>query len=174
MRRSTLAIALLASTLFANAAHGQQPAEGFQHIEALEPFVGMWRADSDSGDDAGGFGMIARWASNKSYLQLQFTARPNDERMHFGTVLIGHDVATNKVTMWGFWPDQQSRGDVNVGENEMSWASKGDSARGETSADASLSISGGELTIAVTNARRGGEDRPDMTLVLKKRQRRRD
>jgi hypothetical protein len=77
--------------------------------------------------------------------------------------------------MWGFWPDQQAHGSVTVSENNASWKSNGTSAGGaKSTANVAMSVSGDELTVKVTNSRRGDEEQPDMSLTFTKQEWRRD
>jgi hypothetical protein len=148
----------------------------YEHIKALEPFVGLWQTDLPSTDGTGGtLTAVGRLASNKSYLQLQFTTRSEDERTHVGTIIIGRDFAGDQLVVWGFWPDQQAHGSVTIGENTVSWKSDGTTVDGaKSSANVAMSVSGDELTVKVTDSRRGDEEQPDMGFTFAKQEWRRD
>jgi hypothetical protein len=173
--RYVTSMAVLALAANSYTATAQEPmSTQYEHIKGLEPFVGYWQGDLPS-TDGGTITAMGRLSSNKSYLQIHFTVRSEDERTHIGTIIVGRDFASDQLMMWGFWPDQQVTGSATISENTVSWKSNGTTADGaESSSNVAMSVDGDELTVSVTNSRRGDEERPDMNIKFAKREWRRD
>ena len=164
---------LLCALLVPGVTTAQEPPRSqYERVKGLEPFIGFWAGDAPEGQE-GGLAVSCRWAANKSYGQFSIWSRNEDERTHLGTISIGWDGAEKKLAMWAFFPDVQAKAYPTIDGKTIKWSSKGTNSEGQkTSADVKFAVDGDTLTIEVRNSRRGDEAQPDMTLSLKRRQRR--
>ena len=150
----------------------EAPPSQFEHISGLEPFVGFWQSDTPE-EDGGPARLVCRLISNRSYLQMQLSMQVDSERETIATMLIGKDHAKDQVAFWGFWADQQTKGDnVEVGEGTAKWSEAGEMpGGGKSSAKVAMKVSGDELTVDVTDVKKAGEDQPEMHIKFKRSQR---
>jgi hypothetical protein len=148
------------------------PPSQFEHIQGLEPMVGVWRAGVQG---EGNVPMIlsCRLTTNKSYLRLQVST-PTDSGLHsMGTMLIGRDFAKDQVSVWGFWGDNQSHGKVKVGEGTASWTETGVRNDGDKStANLAIKVDGDKLAIDITDIKYGDDAPPDMHFTFTRSQQR--
>jgi hypothetical protein len=167
---SFLALGLVAMATEASAQDGPPPE--FEKIKALEPFVGFWEHASPQ-ENGEPVMASSRFISNRRYLQMQVSSQSEEGRQIFGTMLIGWDHAKEQVTYWGFWPDQQLIGSVEVGNGTAKWHQTAALPGGEkSSANVVMKVSGDEFTIDVTDSKRGDEQQPDMHFTFKRSERR--
>jgi hypothetical protein len=145
-----------------------------QHIQGLEPFMGFWEGELP--DTEATVNVWGRWTSNNSFGQFQFSIRGENERTHVGTVIVGYSGENQKVKMWGFWPDEVLEGDVTqLKDGTLTYESAGVNADGtKSSAAVTWKVDGDEVTIHVTNRRRGTSEQPDMHVTLKRSERSRN
>ena len=169
--RSLSVFAVLLVAVFNSVGSAQDLPSQQEHIKGLEPFMGFWEGELPNTDAT--LNVWGRWASNNSFAQFQFSVRGEDDRTHIGTVIVGYSGETQKVNMWGFWPDSTMQGQVTeVKEGTLAYQSTGVNAEGmKTTADATWKAEGDEVTIHVTNRRQNGEEQPDMHVTLKRRER---
>ena len=164
-----LATSLVA--MLASASVGQELPSQNEHIKGLEPFIGFWEGEAPN--TGGTLNVWGRWASNNSFAQFQFFLRGGDERTHIGTVIVGYSGENQQVKMWGFWPDSVIQGKVaEVGDGTLTYQSEGVTADGaKTGADVTWKADGDEVTINIANQHSDGEERPEMQVTLKRRDR---
>ncbi len=154
-------------------AQEQEPPSQFERVKDLAPLRGMWVLGEEGDESARGFRINSNWAANRSYLQMQFVTTGDEGREHRGTMTIGWSAADNGLVAWSFWPDSQTMGKVSIDGNKVHLEPHGMTVDGKkTSAEVTMEVDGDTLNIKVRNARRGEEDRPDMDLALKRRERR--
>ena len=175
-RRFGLMLCLSATTLmwpsFASA-QDEEPPSQFEKVKELASLRGFWATGEDDDESGRTFRMSSTWAANRSYLQMQFTATGDEGRAHMGTVTIGWSAADNELVSWAFWPDSQTKGKVTIDGNKVQISAVGMSVDGKkTTADVTMEADDDTLSIKVRNARRGDEDRPDMDVTMKRRERR--
>ena len=150
----------------------QPPPSQFEHIQGVEPFVGIWRTTETQ---VGEVPMIlsCRLTTNRSYLQLQASTPTDDGPQTIGTVLIGRDFAKDQVSAWCFLGDNQSHGKVQVGEGTASWTATGVRNDGAKSTeDLALRVDGDKLTVDVTNIKYGDDAPPDIHYTFTRSQKR--
>ena len=133
----------------------QPPSSQFEHIQGLEPFVGIWRTTETQ---VGEVPMIlsCRLTTNRSYLQLDLSTPTDDGPKTMGTLLIGRDFAKEQVSVWGFFGDEQVHGRVRVGEGTASWSETGLRNSGaKSTANTTMKVDGDKLTFDRTDIKYG-------------------
>ena len=131
------------------------PPSQFEHIQGLEPLVGIWRTTETQ---VGEVPMIlsCRLTTNRSYLQLDLSTPTDDGPETMGTLLIGRDFAKKQVSVWGFFGDDQMHGRVRVGEGTASWSETGVRNSGaKSTANMTMKVDGDKLTIDRTDIKYG-------------------
>jgi hypothetical protein len=146
------------------------PPSQFQHIQGLEPLVGIWRAGKQ-GEGEVPMILSCRLTTNRSYLQLQVSTPTDSGPQTMGTMLIGQDFAKDQVSVGGFWGDNQAYGKVKVGEGAASWTETGVRNNGaKSTADMAIKVDGDKLIIDVTNIKYGEDAPPDMHFTFTRSQ----
>lgn len=101
-----------------------QVSPNYEHLKALEVFVGDWQATLTQKDVAVFKGTVSyKWLKNKGFLQATALDEKGD---HVATEIFGWDAATNKMRLWTFKPDGgrneaviSVEGDVFLGDYDM-------------------------------------------------------
>jgi hypothetical protein len=166
---TTAAVASLPTLVMAQ----EGPPSQYEHVKGLESFIGSWRGMMQPPDEEERPLVIGcRWAANKSYAKFEIATSNEDKRMHMGTLIVGRKVEDDGLYMWGFWPDRLATGEATVEDNKLSYTATGLAHDGvDVSADVKLEVDGDELTVTVTNSKRGDDEQPDFTATLKRQQR---
>jgi hypothetical protein len=150
----------------------EPPPSQFEHIQGLEPFVGIWRAGKQ-GEGEVPMILSCRLTTNRSYLRLQVSTPTDNGPQTMGTMLIGRDFAKNQVSVWGFWGDNQAHGKVKVGEGTASWRETGVRNDGtKSTANVSIRVDGDKLTFDLTDIKYGDDAPPDMHFTFTRSQQR--
>lgn len=152
----------------------QGPPSQYERVKGLANFIGLWAGDfNPPNGPEGTLRVFCRWTSNRSYATFGIMMRSGDERTHIGTTHVGWSGADKQLNVWGFWPDQQTRGKASVENGKLQIKSTGTTVDGlKSSADVTYEVDGDTLTITVRNSRRGDSERPDMDIKLERQQRR--
>ncbi len=152
-------------------AQGMPPSQ-FEHIQGLEPFVGIWRAGKQ-GEGEVQMILSCRLTTNRSYLRLQVSTPTDSGPQTIGTMLIGRDFAKDQVSVWCFQGDNQVHGKVKVGEGTASWTATGVRNDGAKSTESlAIKVDGDKLTVDVTNIKYGDDSPPDMSYTFTRSQQR--
>ena len=148
----------------------EPPPSQFEHIQGLEPFVGIWRAGKQG---EGEVPMILSCRLTTNYLRLQLSTPTDSGPQTMGTMLIGRDFAKDQVSAWCFLGDNQSHGKVQVGEGTASWTATGVRNDGaKSSENLAIKVVGDKLTFDVTNITYGDSAPPDMHYTFTRSQQR--
>lgn len=179
MRTSLAVMVCLLVAALATTAVAQEPPSQYERLEQLEPYVGFWQGDFQPSDGAAGTLFAnARWTSNRSYVQIQWSFQADDaertRRVPMVTVVLGWDGKHEQIRCWTFHPAGALVGPVSVTDDGMVINEAGTTFEGEPMSNkATYKIEGDQLKVTITDSKIGGESKPDMSLTLTKRERRR-
>ena len=148
----------------------QGPPSQYEHVKGLADFIGFWAGDFQPPDGPEGRLLVScRWTSNRSYASFGIMMQSGDERKHIGTTHVGWSGADKQLNVWGFWPDQQTRGKASLENGKLQIKSTGTTVDGlKSSADVTYEVDGDAMTVTVRNSRRGDSEQPDMLIKLER------
>ena len=174
--RSLSVLTLISMTVLASSVVAQMPSQ-HDRVKGLEPFIGYWQSEvQQPNGPKGTLSGLGRWTSNKSFVQISWSFQPEgEEPMHYGTVLVGWNGKEKQLNSWAFFPDSVWVVEASLDGSVLSMSGSGTTAEGKaTSSDTTYAIAGDELTVSNKNAKEDGEELPDSSYTLKKRERPRD
>ncbi len=172
---SSMALAVIALGLISapTRAFAQQPPQSqFEHIEELQPLVGIWQANPPKEGEVP-MVLSSRLIMNRSYLRLDMSTPTLDGPVPMAMLLIGRDFAKHQVSAWGFFGDNQASGKVKVGKGTASWRQTGVRNSGAKSTESvTIKVDGDKLTVDITDIKYGNNTPPDMHFVFTRSQQR--